>query len=92
MMVRLKKNLPWLVPAALALAGAVFYFGISGCGFLGILLFGLAGISAVFRVLTLWQKRSQKPAGAVKLGLSIFKRIVRLCHDNNLLRLGFLLV
>jgi uncharacterized SAM-binding protein YcdF (DUF218 family) len=57
MMVRLKKNLPWLVPAALALAGAVFYFAISGCNFLGIVFWGVAAVTAAYRLLALWKDR-----------------------------------
>ena len=56
-MVRLKKNLPWLVPAALALAGAVFYFAISGCSFLGIVFWGVAAVTAAYRLLALWKDR-----------------------------------
>lgn len=53
----LKKSLPWLVPAVLALAGAVFYFAISGCSFLGIVFFGVAAIVAVYNVMALWKDR-----------------------------------
>ena len=74
----LKKCAPWLLSAALALAGAVFYFGISGCGFLGIVLFGLAGICAVFGVLTLWQNRCPKSVGRIKLGLEIVLALLTL--------------
>ena len=74
----LKKCLSWPVPAALALAGAVVYFGVSGCGFLGIVLFGFAGICAVFGGLTLWQNCCPKPAGRIKLGLGILLAILAL--------------
>ena len=74
----LKKCLSWPVPAALALAGAVVYFDVSGCGFLGIVLFGLAGICAVFGGLTLWQNCCPKPAGRIKLGLGILLAILAL--------------
>ena len=66
-----KKILPWLVPAVLVPVACVFCFGVSGCGFLGLVLLGIAGIWILFRLLTLWQKHRPKPVGRIKRVMAI---------------------
>ena len=63
----MKQIANWLIPAVLAVIGVIFYFLVSGCSFLGVVFWGVAGIAAGFALLDLWQKRNRKLARAVKM-------------------------
>ena len=67
----MKQFAKWLGPAVLLVIGAVFYFFISGCDFLGIVFCGIALILVLYNLLSLWEKRSRMPAKVVRTVLSV---------------------
>ena len=69
-----KQTTKWLIPLALLIVGIVFYFFVSGCGFLGIVFWGVAAIVAVYRVLALWKDR--RPVILIRTAVSILLTLV----------------
>lgn len=69
--ISLKRMAAWLIPLLFAVLGVVFYCFVSGCGFLGIVFWGVALIAVGFCLLELWERRSRKAAKAVRAGVSI---------------------
>ncbi len=65
------KNLKWLIPAAFLVLGIVFYAFLSGCGFLGIVFWGIALIISGYFLLSHWEKQSQMPAKVVRTVVSV---------------------
>lgn len=74
----MKQFAKWLIPAVLLVIGAVFYFFISGCDFLGIVFCGIALILVLYNLLSLWEKRSRMPAKVVRTVLSVILALVLL--------------
>ena len=52
-----KKVRKWLPPIGFLLLGCVFYFGVSGCSFLGIVFFGVTGICVINNLLAARKER-----------------------------------
>lgn len=74
----MKQFAKWLIPAVLLVIGAVFYFFISGCDFLGLVFCGIALILVLYNLLSLWEKRSRMPAKVVRTVLSVILALVLL--------------
>lgn len=70
-LVRVKRIFRWLLSAVLLLDGFMFYFFISGCSFLGIVLCGLALLPASFNLLFLLEKRNTNAARRLRMAVTI---------------------
>ena len=63
------KNFPgWLTVLILCILSVFIYFGVAGCSFLGLLVFGIAGIIASYLLLGIL-KRHHKKAGKIMIWL-----------------------
>ena len=72
----MKQAIKWLIPAVLLVIGAVFYFFISGCDFLGIVFCGISLILVIYNLLSLWETRSRMAAKVVRSVLSLILTLV----------------
>lgn len=72
--ISVKQLIGWLALLSLLIVGTVFYFFVSGCSFLGIVIWGVAAIVAVYRLLALWKDR--KTVILIRTAVSILLTLV----------------
>lgn len=72
----MKKILGWLLPVFLLSLGVALYLFPDGYRFLGVLLCVSAGIVCVYKLLTIWERRSRMPAKVIRTLLSILLALI----------------